>query len=59
MQTGTVSDRLGMAAGSTIVKFNGVPVAKRSISSFLRDMGGADELRYRSLLALLVQKDRC
>jgi hypothetical protein len=36
-----------MAAGSTIVKFNGVPVAKRSISSFLRElreMGGADEL---------------
>jgi hypothetical protein len=41
---GTVADRLGMAAGSSIVKFNGVPVAKRSVASFLRDMGGADEL---------------
>jgi hypothetical protein len=48
-----------MAAGSTIVKFNGVPVAKRSISSFLRDMGGADELRYLGLLALLLRNYRC
>jgi hypothetical protein len=47
-----------MAAGSTIVKFNGVPVAKRSISSFLRDMGGADELRYLGLLALLLRNNR-
>ena len=44
VQSGTVADRLGMVAGSSIVKFNGVGVAKRTIASFLRDMGGADEL---------------
>ena len=44
VESGTVADRLGMAPGSCIVKFNGVGVAKRTIASFLRDMGGADEL---------------
>ena len=41
----------GMIAGSVIVKFNGEPVARRSISAFLREMGSADELSLAGISA--------
>ena len=41
----------GMIAGSVIVKFNGEPVARRSITSFLREMGSADELSLAGISA--------
>jgi hypothetical protein len=40
-----------MIAGSVIVKFNGEPVARRSISAFLREMGSADELSLAGISA--------
>ncbi|EKX36875.1 hypothetical protein GUITHDRAFT_116897 [Guillardia theta CCMP2712] len=44
VEPGTVADRLGIVLGSTVVKMNGAPVAKRTIPSFLREMEGASEL---------------